>query len=69
MDLKKVPWHDTYNLESKEDEYGLGLQIWWNDRRVSIILGEHGEYGIAPIPELLIKLYQEGILVQLKEGE
>lgn len=63
--FKEIPWtNDKHNLEIKDDKHGLGLQIWWADRSVRIILGEHGTYGIAPIPKTLIKLYNDGVLIK-----
>lgn len=63
----KTPWHDTYNLEYK-DEKGLGLSIWWIDRSIQIILDSHSEYWCCPLPEILIKLIQDNILIY-KEKE
>lgn len=59
--FKQVPWYDNFNLEHT-DKDGLGLQIWWADRSVKILLGEHKEYGIAPIPEILTKLFTDGVI-------
>lgn len=53
-----------YNLEYK-DKDGYGLQIWWANRHIQLILGSHSEYGIAPIPEILLRLYKDNII---KEG-
>lgn len=62
----KEPWHSTYNLKHTDSE-GLGLRVWWKDRSVDIILGNHAEYGVAPIPPILIRLIQDNVLIF--EGE
>lgn len=59
--FKKIPWHDHYNLEVR-DKSRYGLQIWWADRNVSILLGDHAEFGIAPIPDILVQLLKDGII-------
>lgn len=63
--FKKAIWHDTYNLEYR-DKDGLGLRIWWKDRSVDILLGQHADYGSAPIPPLLLELYADGNLIKKK---
>ena len=60
--FEKEPWFDHYNLVTEEDKYGLGLHVWWANRHVSILLGEHAEGGIAPIPKLLVQLLKDDIL-------
>lgn len=61
------PWHSHYNL-IHEDINKLGLQIWWADRTVHILLGDHAEYGIAPIPDILYTMLQDGVIIR-KEAE
>ena len=63
----KKPWHDKYNLENR-DEDNAGLHIWWADRHVSILLGDHAEYSIMPIPELLVQMLNDGVIIR-KEVE
>lgn len=63
----KESWFNTYNLKYTDEE-GLGLQIWWKDRSIKILLGQHSEFGICPIPPILIRLIQDGVLI-FKEGE
>lgn len=57
----KVPWLGTYNLVNK-DEDGLGIQIFWKDRSVRILVGDHAEYGICPIPSILTQLINDKII-------
>ena len=65
--FEKMRWHDHFNLRATTDEYGLGLEVWWSDRNIRIILGEHGEYGVAPIPPLLIQMYDDGVIFKKEE--
>lgn len=65
--FKKKKWHDTYNLII-EDEDGYGLQVWWEDRSLMIILGDHADYGIAPIPEILIQLLKDKIIEEKEDN-
>lgn len=57
-----------YNLEAT-DEDGYGVHIWYLDRSVSIILGDHAEYGIAPVPELLLKLLKDKVIEKRKDED
>lgn len=59
----KKPWHDKYNLENR-DEDNAGLHIWWADRNVKILLGDHAEYNIMPIPDLLVQMLNDGIIIR-----
>lgn len=61
--FKKAIWHDTYNLEYR-DKNGLGVQIWYADRSASILLGEHKDYGIAPIPDLLVQMLKDDVIIR-----
>lgn len=63
--FKPVPHLSKTNLEYR-DENRAGLQIWWADKSVHILLGDHATYGIAPIPDILIQMIKDGIIV---EGE
>ena len=60
--FEKEPWFDCYNLVTEEDKYGLGVHIWWADRSVSILTGDHGDGGIAPIPKTLVQLFKDGVI-------
>lgn len=56
------------SLEKRDDdEYGLGLSVWWADRNVKIIFGEHKEYGCCCIPKTLVKMIQDNILEEESE--
>lgn len=67
--FKKVSWNGHHNLEITDDEYGLGLSIFWKDRSVQIVLGEHSEYGCCRIPKTLIKLMNDDLLITYEEEE
>lgn len=66
-DFKKESWHDTYNLVNRDAD-GAGIHIWWADRSVKILPGDHAEYGIMPIPDILVHLLEDGIIIK-KEDE
>lgn len=63
--FKEVPYFDKVNLEYRDDMM-CGLRIWWKDRSVDILLGLHAECGVAPIPQILFKLIQKGIIQERK---
>lgn len=67
--FQKEEWHDTYNLVKEVDKYGLGLHIWWADRSVQILLGGHDEYGIIPIPDLLIQMINDKVIIKKEVDE
>lgn len=67
-DFKKEPWHDHYNLVNRDDN-NAGLHIWWADRNVKILLGKHAEYGIAPIPDVLVELIKDNIIIQKEHDD
>lgn len=64
----KSPWHDHYNLVNRNEDRS-GLEIWWATREVRILLGEHGEYGIMPIPELLVHMLNDEIIIKKEVKE
>lgn len=63
----KEPWYSHYNLVNR-DENNSGLHIWWADRNVKILLGDHAEYSIMPIPDLLVQMLNDGVIIR-KEVE
>lgn len=65
--FKESPWHGHSNLVNRDTE-GAGLEIWWADRNVKILLGNHSEYGIMPIPDILVHMIEDGVILK-KEDE
>ena len=59
--FEKIPWGSHYNLEIR-DKNRYGLRIWWKDRSIAILLGNHAPYGIAPVPDILVQLIKDGVI-------
>lgn len=57
------PWHSHANLVNR-DANRAGLEIWWATREVRILLGDHAEYGIMQIPDLLIQMINDGVIIK-----
>lgn len=66
--FKKDPWHDHYNLVNRNDDRS-GLEIWWATREIRILLGDHAEYGVMPIPDLLIQMINDGVIIKKEVDE
>lgn len=66
--FKKDPWHDHYNLVNRDADRA-GLEIWWATREIRILLGDHAEYGVMPIPDLLIQMINDGVIIKKEVDE
>ena len=64
----KSPWYDHYNLVNRNDDRS-GLEIWWATREIRILLGDHAEYGVMPIPDLLIQMINDGVIIKKEVDE
>lgn len=66
--FKESPWHSHFNLVNR-DEDNAGLEIWWATREVRILLGDHAEYGIMQIPDILVHMMKDGVIIKKEVDE